>query len=92
MKIFSTFDLKTVKNCQFFSGFLPVEHIITQRRVNFINSLRCNPNLLLRLIFEFTVTKELNSIASKYSMNAKRLATNPRRAMHDYFASECAEL
>ena len=39
MRVFGTFSNETVFNCKYFSGHLPVEHMIRLRKINFIRSL-----------------------------------------------------
>jgi len=35
MKLFETYDLKTVRQCQFYSGFLPFKYLFDLNRMNF---------------------------------------------------------
>jgi len=46
MKLFATYDLKTITQCQFYSGFLPFNYLFDLKRMNFysmLNDSHANP-------------------------------------------------
>ena len=44
MKILSTFDVQIIRQCQFFTGYLPLSYQIAFRRVCFLDKFSCHPN------------------------------------------------
>lgn len=47
MKVFKTFDLNVIKQCQFYSGYTTVEDMIHKRRCKFIENIKNNGDILL---------------------------------------------
>ena len=69
MKVFSTFDAGTVLMCQYYTGFLPVQHLARIRQFKFLDSLKSNSNLLVREIYRLFALDELRKIAEAYNAN-----------------------
>ena len=85
MKTFSTFNLETVRQCQYYTEFLPVEHLISARKVDFINSLNCSPHFVLQSLYKSSSKTELDVIASRYNVDKNTLIKNPKRVMREHF-------
>jgi len=50
MKLFETYDLKTITQCQFYSGFLPFSYLLESKSINFylmLNDSHINPASIL---------------------------------------------
>ena len=69
MKVFSTFDANTVVMCQFYTGFLPVEHLVRIKKFKFIDSLKSNSNWLMREVYRLCALDELRAITEAYNVN-----------------------
>src|SRR5271163_2760181 len=73
MKIFSTFDNKVLTQCQYYSGYLPVEHIIALRRLKFLNALKFSPCSIIRALYDLSGQCELERLAAFYSVSLQSL-------------------
>jgi hypothetical protein len=68
-KVFGTFNMQIVHNCQFFGGLLPLGHIYFLRKTKFLLSLRQMKNKLISFVYSKTGSAELQEIAHKYCIN-----------------------
>jgi len=67
MKIFKTFNIKTVTECHFYMGNLPIEMQISVRRLYFLSTLLyCNTVDIIQI---WNIKIELLSIASKFKFD-----------------------
>ena len=67
MKMFWTFDIKIVKHCQMYGGFLPIEYRNDMQQINFRNHFQHSGNRILQSFALRTVPFEISEIAKKYS-------------------------
>ena len=51
MKLFSTFDAKTVLYCQYYTNFMPIEHLARLGKVNFVKALQHHSCDLLHALY-----------------------------------------
>ena len=66
MKIFSTFDLQIIRQCQFYTGNLPLSYQIDFKRICFLNKFVHHSNSELRELYKcFPEHTDLNG---KYSL------------------------
>ena len=66
MKMFWTFDIKIVKQCQMYGGFLPIEYRNDMQQINFRNHFQHSGNRILQSFALRTVPFEISEIANKY--------------------------
>jgi Reverse transcriptase (RNA-dependent DNA polymerase) len=85
MKIFMTFDAKTVTGCQYFTGFMPIAHIANSRKIKFINQMKASKYWLLRSLHELVAVRELDPIASFYGVDMHFLCTYYVNIIKSYF-------
>jgi hypothetical protein len=69
MKVFSTFDNSVVKQCQFFTGTLPLCHQYVIRAMTFYSRLKLLDNYLCREIFSARGQQDIASLAANYDTN-----------------------
>ena len=91
MKLFNTFDNKIVVQCQFYTGYLPVEHIIAIRKLNFVETLKFSPCSLLRALHDLSDQDELSRLAATYGVPLQSPLLKPNDIISDYFA-RCANI
>ena len=53
MKLFSTFDSKIVKECQYYTGYASVEDMARLRKVKFMRTLPMSPCLIVRTLSDY---------------------------------------
>ena len=63
MKMFWTFDIKIVKQCQMYGGFLLVEYRNDMQQINFRNRFQHSGNRILQSFALRTVQFEISEIA-----------------------------
>ena len=66
-RIYHTFDKNTVKQCQWYTGHLPINHYYAMRTFTFLLSLKHPINKLLRTIFDNYGHDAMRSIADSYN-------------------------
>jgi hypothetical protein len=84
MKVFNTFDSETVLNCQYFTGYLPLEHLARIRKVNFLVNMGVHDNSIIRTVHSLSFKDELKPIANFYQVDIEQLVFKCR-----LFAMNC---
>jgi len=87
MKVFNTFNNKIVTQCQFYTGYLPVEHIIAIRKLKFVQSLKFSPCFLLRALHDLSGQEELSRLSCTYGASVETLLLNPNDIISDHFVT-----
>ena len=88
MKLFSTFNLEIVRQCQYFVGLLPAAHILNLKKIAFIDSFKISPHWRIKFLHGLFSVEELKPIAHAYGtqvndfvLNAKVIVNNFLRAV-----------
>ena len=55
--------------CQFFSGYLPLEHVARTRKVKFLSDMMSSSCYYIRSVGSLTGNEELNAIAEFYAVD-----------------------
>ena len=87
MRLFGSWDNKIVAQCQFYTNYLPLEHLINLRRSTFLLSLKSSPCSILRALYELSANDDLSHLADAYSVSAQDFLLNPRLVINDYFVT-----
>ena len=87
MKIFSTFEASVISDCQYFSGYWPVEHLARCRKIKFMNSLMDSDNCVLNLMHQISAQRELAPIAAKYNVCQDFLTANYQTVINRYISA-----
>ena len=66
MKIFATYNNDVIRNCQFYSGHLPLAYLIDLRKINFLTNLKTCLDGDFCDIFSIEINDESISIYNKY--------------------------
>jgi Reverse transcriptase (RNA-dependent DNA polymerase) len=88
MKIFSTYDINIVRQCQSFADVMPVFHSYVIRCISFWNKLEFSNNSLLRLISNMYKTTNVTPFAQKYNCTADVFLTNYQQIVRNKFHEE----
>lgn len=68
-RLFNSFDAQTIAYCQYYTGYLPLEFVIDQRRLKFLNNI-CNlNNVVIQSLFRLNGDTEISSLVAKYNTN-----------------------
>ena len=66
IKIFKTFNLDIIKQCQFYSGELPLKLKIVKKKINFLSKLKESRNEICK--FFSNMQNELETICHLYNI------------------------
>ena len=72
-KLFNTFDISIIKQCQWYMGCMPLEYVIDLRTIKFCEKLVNSRNHVLKTIFMLNSYDEMLKLKSKYGIDK-----NPR--------------
>ena len=72
-KLFNTFDISIIKQCQWYMGCLPLEYVIDLRTIKFCAKLVNSTNHLLKTVFMLRSHDKILKLKSKYGIDK-----NPR--------------
>ena len=76
VKLFSTFDKSVIQQCQFYTGFLPLNYKLDMMRINFLIALRANCVSPACILFNLLGRQELDILCDNYSIAAVSTHTN----------------
>ena len=75
-KIFASFDANTILGCQFFSGYLPLEHVAKTRKVKFLNDMMSSKCSYIRSVVSLRGNEELIELAEFYAVEVACMIKN----------------
>ena len=84
-KCFGTFDTKVVEQCQWYTGYLPINHYHAIRSVNFISKLENSKNILLHAIYCGSGKEDIRTFSRLYGCKDKTLIKNSFQIVSHYF-------
>ena len=68
-RLFNTFDAQTIAYCHYYTGYLPLEYVIDQRRMAFLQKL-CNlNNVVLQSVASLNGDIESLTLCAKYNID-----------------------
>ena len=67
-KIFGSYDLTVIHQCQFYCGSLSITYRIAIKKINFLNGLACCKNLELQFLYKRFGRADLVSLHSRYKL------------------------
>ena len=62
--------------CQFFSGYLPLEHVAKTRKVKFLSDMMSSKCYYLRSVVSLRGNEELNELAEFYAVDVACMIKN----------------
>jgi len=77
-----------VKQCQFFTGVLPLTHFYTICTMSFNESLTASNNMLCRVITDHSSGVDIEKMAGKYNRNQLKFIGKYRKIVYDHFKIE----
>ncbi len=78
VKLFKSFDVKTIRACQFYTNFLSAEHSIGAARLKFLSSLSTGTDSPAGFLCKAVGAEEVTQLTTKYGV---RLPATNRRIM-----------
>jgi len=69
IKLFETYEVKTITQCQFYSGFLPFNYLFDLKRTNLYSMLNASHALLVFCFTGLVRMKYLSDIANEYNLS-----------------------
>ena len=88
MKVFNTFDGRVVRQCQFFTGVLPLCHQYSLRAMDFFAKLEHIENITCREILLSRGKAEIEKLAAKYGCETHVFISRYRTVIYEHFRTE----
>ena len=88
MKLFSTFDNKVIKQCQFYTNVLPMYQYYAIRKISFLSNLQMTQNQVLQTLHDSFGKIELLKFASMFECEVNILTKTVRAIIHNQFRNE----
>jgi len=66
VKVFSSFDKKTLNFCQFYSGYLTLKYIRLSKLFRFLTNLQSNSLSPANILFHWFGKNDLNNLCTSY--------------------------
>ena len=84
-KLFATFDKSVIAQCQYYTGQLPLKHLLHLKFCNFLIGLKNIPNSSAKLLFDWLGNNEWQSIADQYDIYPNdNSAARKRKIWHSF--------
>ena len=77
-KTFKTFDKNMIKQCQLYTGFMPMLHIYAFKVMYFLESLKSTDNIMLRTLSNNLSTDDISSLALLFNSSIVDFRSNYR--------------
>jgi len=90
-KLFGTFDAEVIKNCQFYSGYLPLNLAIDLKVLKFLHSMKAIPMSPTAALLGFEGGGELRVLEQKYGVNDLMSPMAIKMKIRAFFAALCTE-
>ena len=88
MKLFSTFDNKVIKQCQFYTNVLPMYQYYVIRKISFLSNLPMTQNQVLQTLYDSFAKIELLKYASMFDCEVNIVTKTFRTIVRDQFRNE----
>ena len=69
-RIFRSYDASVIKQCQFFSGFLPLQFVLDKRKLNFFYGMFRLNNISVQLLSNLNKSLEYDKLYTKYCISS----------------------
>ena len=86
VKLFSTFKRDIIEQCQFYTGFLPLQYRYDLMRLNFLFTLNSNVVSPANTIFKLLGVEDLSLLCKKYGIHMNLGFPNSSRAVWQHFS------
>src|SRR6266581_901054 len=92
MKLFKTFNANTIKQVQYYCGYLPLSYVLDLRKLNFYYDLCYVDSSPASVLFRWLGWEEIVKIQQHYSIPAGPPKGNVKKFFFEKFMQECVEL
>ena len=77
-KIFRTFDKNVIRQCQLYTGFMPMLHMYALKVMSFLENLNKTDNIMLRTLSSNLSTDDVSRLALMFNSNLDVFKSNYR--------------
>ena len=67
-KVYSISDNQNIRQCQFFSGYLPISYLIDIKRIHFLNGIMKTGNFSLNVLYNSSSKREYSKLLLKHNL------------------------
>ena len=85
MKLFKTFDCSIVRQCQFYTGSLPIAYLYVLRKMSFLLNLEMSENSLLKELSYRNNRAEISLLADRFDCDTEWFKDNYRNIVFEHF-------
>ena len=75
-KIFRTFDKNVIRQCQLYTGFMPMLHMYALKVMSFLENLNKTDNIMLRTLSSNLSTDDVSRLALMFNSNLDVFKSN----------------
>jgi len=91
MKLFKTFNAHTITQVQYYSGYLPLSHVINLRKLTFFYDLCYVDKSPASMLFKWLGWEEMAAILQQYSIPAGTPLGGFKRFFYQKFREDCID-
>jgi len=84
-KLFTTFDSTVVKNCQYYSGYLPLKYCYCKQTALFLIKLAYWSNLILRMLYNNVSSEDFSKIGLLCKCSVDQLNSDITKTVYQQF-------
>ena len=84
-KTFRTFDKNVIRQCQLYTGFMPMLHIYALKVMSFIESLKSTDNVMLKTLSSNLSTDDISHLALLFNSSVTDFSSNYRTIVRVHF-------
>jgi len=92
MKLFETYNLKTITQCQFYSGFLPFNYLFDLKLMIFYSMLNASNVNPASILFHWFGQNEVSVIANEYNLADAFYKSSIEQMMLTSFEKYCSTI
>ena len=81
-KIFKTFDKDVIKQCQLYTGYMPMLHMYALKVMSFINKLNLTGNIMLQTLSSNLSTDDVSRLAQLFNISLADFCCNYTSIIH----------
>ena len=81
-KIFKTFDKDVIKQCQLYTGYMPMLHMYALKVMSFINKLNLTGNIMLQTLSSNLSTDDVSRLAQLFNTSLADFSSNYTTIIH----------
>ena len=88
-KLFKTFDKNVVKDCQWYNGYLDIEHYHAIKSLKFLLNLEFSPNDIVKKLFTLCAIDDIKRMSVKFNCCSNGVPNDYKQSIVKHFQDNC---